>query len=337
MGYNVAVLGATGNVGRIMLSILEQRAFPIDSVYALASDKAPGREVSFGEAQTLPVQSANEFDFSQVDLVLASAGSKISHQFASRIAAAGAVLIDNSSAFRMDPAVPLVVPEVNPNQLEKYKSKRIIASPNCVAIPLTVALKPLHDRIPIKRVIVSTYQSVSGAGQKAMSELMNQTKASLMSAPVTLECFPKRIAFNALPHIDHFDKEGHTGEETKIIQETQKILSPDIQVAVTSVRLPVFIGHSLAVTVEFEDKLSPAQARKLLSKAPAVEVYDDPEKEHYITPLDCAGEDPVFVSRIRQDPSCERGLMMWIVADNLRKGAALNAVQIAENLVPLLK
>lgn len=330
MSYRVAVLGATGTVGREILKILAEREFPVTSVYALASDKTIKRQVSFGEEKVLDVIPAHTFDFSKVDIVFASPGTEASKIYGPRAAQAGALYIDNSSAFRMQGDVPLIVPEVNPQALSLLKDKRIIASPNCVALPLTVALKPLHDIAPIKRIVASTYQSVSGAGKAAMSELMNQTKSTFMSDKLKKEVFPKQIAFNIFPHIGNFDADGYLTEENKIAEETKKILSAGIQIAVTSVRVPTFIGHALSVNVEFMGDISVAQARKALKTFPGVQLYDDVEEEKYITPIECAGHDDVFVSRVRKDPSCPHGLILWIVADNLRKGAALNTVQIAE-------
>jgi aspartate-semialdehyde dehydrogenase len=336
MSYKVAVVGATGNVGREMLKTLSEREFPVSEIYAIASARSAGKEVSFGEDKVLKVHALDDFDFKKVDIVLMSAGGKIAEQAAPRAAAAGAVVIDNSSQFRMDPDVPLVVPEVNPEALDGYKKKNIIANPNCSTIQMVVALKPLHDLALIRRIVVSTYQSVSGAGHEAMDELFNQTRAVYMNAPLKKESFFKQIAFNVIPQIDVFQKDGSTKEEWKMVVETQKIMSPDIQVSATCVRVPVFIGHAESVNIQFDAPVSAAQARKALRDAPGVLVIDkNDEQDGYITPAEIAGDDNVFVSRIREDKSAENSLNMWIVSDNLRKGAALNAVQIAELLVKL--
>jgi aspartate-semialdehyde dehydrogenase len=333
MGYKVAVIGATGNVGREMLQTLAERNFPADQVVALASERSAGREVSFGDKEILKVKDLAKFDFKGIDIALSSPGAKVSAQHSPRAAAAGCVVIDNTSHFRMDPDVPLVVPEVNPQAIAGYKKKGIIANPNCSTIQMVVALKPLHDLGKIKRVVVSTYQSVSGAGKEAMDELFNQTRAIYVNDPVKPERFTKQIAFNVIPHIDVFMDDGATKEEWKMSAETRKILDPDIAVHATCVRVPVFVGHGEAVNVEFENPVSEADARKILSKAPGVIVVDHRADEGYVTPLESAGEDAVYVSRIRKDPTIKNGLSFWCVADNLRKGAALNAVQIAEVLV----
>ncbi|HXP98258.1 MAG TPA: aspartate-semialdehyde dehydrogenase [Telmatospirillum sp.] len=333
MGYKVAVIGATGNVGREMLQTLAERNFPVDQVIALASERSVGREVSFGEKEILKVKDLAKFDFKGVDIALSSPGAKVSAQHSPRAAAAGCVVIDNTSHFRMDPDVPLVVPEVNPQAIAGYKKRGIIANPNCSTIQMVVALKPLHELGKIKRVVVSTYQSVSGAGKEAMDELFNQTRAVYVNDPIKPERFTKQIAFNVIPHIDSFMDDGSTKEEWKMTVETRKILDPDIAVHATCVRVPVFIGHGEAVNVEFEKPVSEAQARAALSKAPGVIVVDHRADEGYVTPLESAGEDAVYVSRIRKDPTIKNGLSFWCVADNLRKGAALNAVQIAEVLV----
>ena len=332
MGYRVAVVGATGNVGREMLQILDQRQFPVDDVIALASERSAGSEVSFGEDQVLKVQALDTFNFKGIDIVLSSAGAKISAGFAPKAAAAGAVIIDNTSHFRMDPDVPLVVPEVNPQAIAGYKKKGIIANPNCSTIQMLVALKPLHDAAKIKRVVVATYQSVSGAGKEGMDELFNQTRGVYMNQTPERTKFTKQIAFNVIPHIDVFMQDGTTKEEWKMVVETKKILDPAIEVIATCVRVPVFIGHSEAVNIEFENELSVEQARAALRAAKGVTVIDHRADEGYVTPLECAGEDDVFVSRIRKDPTVKHGLALWVVSDNLRKGAALNAVQIAEVL-----
>jgi aspartate-semialdehyde dehydrogenase len=333
MGYKVAVIGATGNVGREMLQTLAERNFPVDQVVALASERSVGRELSFGEKDVLKVKDLATFDFKGIDIALSSPGAKVSAKHSPRAAAAGCVVIDNTSHFRMDPDVPLVVPEVNPQAIAGYKKRGIIANPNCSTIQMVVALKPLHDLAKIKRVVVSTYQSVSGAGQDAMDELFSQTRAIFVNDPVKPERFTKQIAFNVIPHIDVFMEDGATKEEWKMAVETRKILDPDIAVHATCVRVPVFIGHGEAVNVEFDKPVDEAAARKALSKAPGVIVVDHRADEGYVTPLESAGEDAVYVSRIRKDPTVKYGLSFWCVADNLRKGAALNAVQIAEVLV----
>jgi aspartate-semialdehyde dehydrogenase len=332
MGYRVAVVGATGNVGREMLQILSQRQFPVDEVIPLASERSAGAEVSFGEDEVLKVRPLDTFDFKGIDIVLSSAGAKISQGFAPRAAAAGAVVIDNTSHFRMDPDVPLVVPEVNPQAIAGYKKKGIIANPNCSTIQMVVALKPLHDIAKITRVVVATYQSVSGAGKEGMDELFNQTRGVYMNQSPERTKFTKQIAFNVIPHIDVFMQDGFTKEEWKMTVETKKILDPSIQVVATCVRVPVFIGHAEAVHIEFENEMSVEAARAALRAAPGVTVVDHRADEGYVTPLEIAGEDDVYVSRIRKDPTVKHGLALWIVGDNLRKGAALNAVQIAEVL-----
>ena len=335
MGYRVAVVGATGNVGREMLQTLAERAFPADEVVALASARSIGEEVSFGEDETLKVRNLADFDFRGIDIVLSSPGANVSAVFAPKAAAAGAVVIDNTSQFRMDPDVPLVVPEVNPGAIAGYGKRGIIANPNCSTIQMVVALKPLHDIARIKRVVVSTYQSVSGAGKEAMDELFNQTRGIYVNEPAHQHRhkFTKQIAFNVIPHIDVFMDDGSTKEEWKMAVETRKILDPSIQVTATCVRVPVFIGHAEAVNVEFERPLGEDEAREALRAAPGVIVVDHRADEGYVTPVECAGEDAVYVSRIRKDPTVANGLNLWVVADNLRKGAALNAVQIAEELV----
>ena len=333
MSFRVAVVGATGNVGREMLNILAERQFPVKDVIPLASDRSSGAEISFGEDEVLKVRSLDKFDFKGVDIVLSSAGAKISADFAPRAAAAGAIVIDNTSYFRMDPDVPLVVPEVNPEDIALYRKKGIIANPNCSTIQMVVALKPLHDLVKIKRVVVSTYQSVSGAGKEGMDELFDQTRNVFTNGPLDHKKFTKQIAFNVIPHIDVFMEDGYTKEEWKMAVETRKILDPDIPVTATCVRVPVFIGHSEAVNVEFEEAMSVDHARAALRSAPGVSVVDLRADEGYVTPVECAGEDKVYVSRIRKDPTVPHGLNFWVVSDNLRKGAALNAVQIAEVLV----
>jgi len=331
MQYKVAVAGATGNVGREMLSVLSERAFPYKEVVALASPRSVGTEVSFGDG-VLKVKALEHYDFKGTDLVLMSAGSAVSKTWSPKIAAQGAIVIDNSSAWRMDRDVPLVVPEVNADALSGIK-KGIVANPNCSTAQLVVALKPLHDEAKIKRVVVSTYQSVSGAGKEAMDELFRQTRAVFVADPIEVESFTKQIAYNIIPHIDDFLDSGLTKEEWKMMVETQKILDPDIQLTATCVRVPVFIGHCEAVTIEFERAITAERARQLLRAAPGILVVDKREDGGYVTPVECAGEDATYVSRIRKDPTVEHGLSLWIVSDNLRKGAALNAVQIAECLI----
>jgi aspartate-semialdehyde dehydrogenase len=333
MGYRLAVVGATGNVGREMLQTLAERKFPAHDVVALASSKSIGREVSYGEDHTLKVRDLATFDFKGIDLVLSSPGAKVSAVHAPRAAKAGAVVIDNTSHFRMEPDVPLVVPEVNPEALAGFGKRNIIANPNCSTIQMVVALKPLHDVARIRRVVVATYQSVSGAGREAMDELFNQTRGIYVNDPINKEQFTKQIAFNVIPHIDVFMEDGSTKEEWKMVAETRKILGRDLQVAATCVRVPVFIGHAEAVTVEFEHAIDEKTAREALRKAPGVSVIDRRVDEGYVTPVEAAGEDNVYVSRIRRDPTVKNGLQLWIVADNLRKGAALNAIQIAEALI----
>jgi aspartate-semialdehyde dehydrogenase len=332
MGYKVAVAGATGNVGREMLDILAERAFPADEVVALASRRSQGVEISFGD-KTLKAKTLDTYDFSDVDLCLMSAGGEISKEWSPRIAAQGAIVIDNSSAWRYDADVPLVVPEVNAEAVRDVKKKGIIANPNCSTAQLVVALKPLHDHATIKRVVVATYQSVSGAGKDGMDELDRQTKALYSLQEVQEKKFPKRIAFNLIPHIDVFMEDGFTKEEWKMMVETKKILDPKIKLTATCVRVPVFIGHSEAVNVEFEKPISAEEAQAILRSAPGVVVIDKREPGGYITPHEAAGEDATYVSRIREDITVENGLAFWCVSDNLRKGAALNAVQIAEALV----
>ena len=335
MSYKVAVVGATGNVGREMLQTLVEREFPAGDVVALASAKSIGKEVSFGDDDILKVQDLATFDFRGTDIVLSSPGAKVSAAFSPKAAAAGAVVIDNTSHFRMEPDVPLVVPEVNPQAIAGFHKRGIIANPNCSTIQMVVALKPLHDLAKIRRVVVATYQSVSGAGKDGMDELFEQTRGVYVNEPAYKyqQKFTKQIAFNVIPHIDVFMDDGFTKEEWKMAVETRKILDPDIQVIATCVRVPVFIGHAEAVTVEFEQPISEAEARAALKAAPGISVVDHRANEGYVTPAECAGEDAVYVSRLRKDPTVEHGLSFWCVADNLRKGAALNAVQIAEELV----
>jgi len=332
MGYKIAVVGATGNVGHEMLNILAEREFPADEVVALASRKSIGKEVSYGD-QTLKTKWLDTFDFRDIDIVLMSAGGSVSGEWSPKIAAQGPVVIDNSSKWRMDPDVPLVVPEVNAHALAGFRKKNIIANPNCSTAQLVVALKPLHDAAKIKRVVVSTYQSVSGAGKEAMDELFRQTRAIYVNDPIEKSKFTKQIAFNVIPHIDVFMEDGTTKEEWKMIVETKKILDPAIKLHATCVRVPVFVGHSEAVNIEFERPLSDDEAREILREAPGVLVIDKREDEGYATPVECVGDYATFVSRIRVDPTVENGLAIWVVSDNLRKGAALNAVQIAEQLI----
>lgn len=334
MGYRVAVVGATGNVGREMLQTLADRAFPVSDVAALASERSIGSEVSFGDERTLKVQNLATYDFRGTDIVLSSPGAKVSAVYSPKAAAAGAVVIDNTSHFRMEPDVPLVVPEVNPEAIAGYTKRGIIANPNCSTIQMVVALKPLHDAARIRRVVVATYQSVSGAGKDAMDELFNQTRGIYVNEPAESHRrkFTKQIAFNVIPHIDSFMDDGATKEEWKMAVETRKILDPSIQVSATCVRVPVFIGHAEAVNVEFERPISEEEARAALAAAPGIVVVDYRADEGYVTPQECAGEDAVYVSRLRRDPTVANGLNFWCVADNLRKGAALNAVQIAEEL-----
>ena len=335
MGYKVAVAGATGNVGREVLSIMAERQFPADEVIALASSRSIGAEISYGDVATLKVRELAAFDFAGVDIVLSSPGAKVSAEHSPRAAAAGAIVIDNTSQFRMDPDVPLVVPEVNPEAIAGYRAKGIIANPNCSTIQLVTALKPLHDLVPIRRVVVATYQSVSGAGKASMDELFNQTRGVFTSQTIekTQEQFPKQIAFNVIPHIDAFMDDGTTKEEWKMMAETKKILDPAIKLTATCVRVPVFIGHAEAVNVEFDGDIDEKQIRRALKSAPGIVVVDHRADEGYVTPAECAGEDAVYVSRIRMDPTIDNGLNFWVVADNLRKGAALNTVQIAEELI----
>ena len=332
MSLKLAVFGATGAVGKEILEILAERLFPAEEVFALASRKSMGVEVSYGD-KTLTCKDAETFDFSQVDLVLMSAGGDVSKTWAPKIAAAGAIVIDNSSAWRTDPDVPLIVPEVNPDAVDGYAAKKIIANPNCSTIQLMVALKPIHDRAGIKRVSCATYQSVSGAGQAAMDELWTQTKGIYVNDSVDPDAFTKQIAFNVIPHIDVFMEDGGTKEEWKMVVETKKILDPSIKLFATCVRVPVFVGHSIAAHLELENELSADEARDLLRSSPGLLVVDKQDDEGYVTPVESVGEFATFVSRVREDPTVENGLALWVVADNLRKGAALNAVQIAELLL----
>jgi aspartate-semialdehyde dehydrogenase len=331
MGYRVAVVGATGAVGREMLNILEELEFPVDEIHAIASRKSIGVEVGWG-AGVLKCKDVEQFDFSTVDVVLMSVSGAFSREWAPKIGAAGPIVIDNSSAWRMDPDVPLIVPEVNPDHAELALKKHIVANPNCSTAQLVVALKPLHDAARIKRVVVATYQSVSGAGSKGMDELWNQTKGVFVLGPSEPKVFSKQIAFNVIPAIGDFRDDGYTDEEAKMWNETHKMIDPDIALTVTCVRVPVMVGHSEAVNVEFHEPLDEDEARDILREAPGLLVVDKREAGGFITPKEAQGEFPVYVSRIRRDPTVENGLSMWVVADNLRKGAALNAVQIAELL-----
>lgn len=331
MGHKFAVVGATGKVGREMLVCLAESGIASE-VVALASEKSKGKKISFGDI-VLEVQSLVEFDFTGTDIALFSAGSEISKKYAHKAANQGCIVIDNASYFRMDPEVPLIVPEINPHKIGMYVNKNIIANPNCCAIPLALVLKPLNDHIPIKRVVVSTYQSVSGAGKEAMDELYHQTKGKYMNDHVTSKKFSRQIAFNLIPHIDVHYKNGETKEEWKLRKETQKILDKEIPISTTCVRVPVFIGHSESVNIEFEQDFSPEFAREILYDAPGIVVVDNEEDIVYMTPVDVVGENAVFVSRIRKDPSLSNGLNIWLVSDNLRKGAALNAIQIAEEVI----
>ncbi len=329
MGYKVAVMGATGNVGREVLNILDERNFPVDEIIALASKRSAGREISFGD-KDIKVQDLATFDFSGIDIVLSSPGSKVSAEYVPKAAAAGAIVIDNTSHFRMDPDVPLIVPEVNPEAISEVK-RGIIANPNCSTIQMVVALKPLHDAVKIKRVVVSTYQSVSGSGKEAMDELFNQTKGVYMNATPAPGVYQKQIAFNAIPHIDDFMDDGMTKEEWKMMVETKKILDPKIKVCANCVRIPAFIGHAEMINVELEGELSAIEAKELFRNAEGITLVDlEQEELEYMTPVEVQGEDDIYISRVRDDATVDNGLNFWCVADNLRKGAALNAVQIAE-------
>ncbi len=329
MGINVALVGATGNIGREILAILDERLFALDSMHVLASRGSMGREVSFGD-RDLKCEDIEQFDFSKVDLVFMAAGSAVAEKWVPKITAAGALVIDNSSAFRMDKDVPLIVPEVNADAIMGARVKNIVANPNCSTIQMLVALKPIHDAAKIKRIVVSTYQSVSGAGKAAMDELWDQTKGIYVTDSPTIANFPKQIAFNVIPQVDAFMGDGGTREEHKMINETHKMLDPNIKVSATCVRVPVFVGHGEAVNVELERPMSAAAAKSLLRESPGLMVIDKHEDGGYMTPVESSGEFAVYVSRIREDKSLDHGLSMWVVADNLRKGGALNAVQIAE-------
>ena len=332
MGYRIAVVGATGNVGREMLNILAEREFPVDDIVALASRKSLGTECSFGD-RTLKTEDLDTFDFTGWDIAFFAIGSDATRKYAPIAAAAGCVVIDNSSLYRYDPDVPLIVPEVNPDAVMGYSKKNIIANPNCSTAQMVVALKPLHDRATIKRVVVATYQSVSGTGKEAMDELWTQTKGLYVPGQeVEPKVYPKQIAFNVIPHIDVFLDDGQTKEEWKMVAETKKIIDPKIKVTATCVRVPVFVGHSEAVNIEFEEDLGEDEAREILREAPGVMVVDKREAGGDVTPIECVGEYATYISRIRQDPTIDSGINLWVVSDNLRKGAALNAVQIAELL-----
>ena len=333
MGYKVAIVGATGNVGREMLDVLADRKFPADEIFPLASRRSIGVEVSYGDSR-LKCRDLETFDFSKADFCLMSAGSGVSKEWSPKIGAKGCVVIDNSSCWRYDPDVPLIVPEVNPDAVAGYTKKNIIANPNCSTAQLVVALKPLHERAGIKRVVVSTYQSVSGAGKDAMDELWSQTKGKYVPGQeVDAKKFPKEIAFNCIPHIDVFMEDGYTKEEWKMLAETKKMLDPKIKLTATCVRVPVFVSHCEAVNIEFEREIEPEEAREILRDAPGISVVDKREPGGYVTPIEAAGEYDTFVSRIRSDPTVDNGLAMWIVSDNLLKGAALNTVQIAELMI----
>jgi aspartate-semialdehyde dehydrogenase len=333
MGYRVVVVGATGNVGREMLAILAEREFPMDEVAAVASSRSQGVEVEIGDSgRTAKCRNLEHFDFEGWDIALFAAGSGPTREYAPRAAAAGCVVIDNSSLYRMDPDVPLIVPEVNPEAIDGYRKRNIIANPNCSTAQMVVALKPLHDAAKIKRVVVSTYQSVSGAGKAGMDELFEQSRNIFVGDPAVPAKFTKQIAFNVIPHIDVFLDDGSTKEEWKMVVETKKILDPKIKVNATCVRVPVFVGHSEAINIEFENEISAEQAQDILREAPGVMLIDKREDGGYITPIECVGDGATYVSRVREDPTVDNGLTIWCVSDNLRKGAALNAVQIAELL-----
>jgi aspartate-semialdehyde dehydrogenase len=333
MGYRIAVVGATGNVGREILNVLAERQFPLDEVAAVASARSTGDVIDFGDSgKELKVSNIEHFDFSGWDMALFAAGSEASKLYVPKAAQSGCTVIDNSSLYRMDPDVPLIVPEVNPEAIAGYARKNIIANPNCSTAQLVVALKPLHDAAKIKRVVVATYQSVSGTGKAGMDELFEQSRNIFVGDSTEPQVYPKQIAFNVIPQAGDFLDDGSTTEEWKIVVETKKILDPAIKVSATCVRVPVFVGHSEAVNIEFEEELSAAQAQKLLREAPGVMLIDKREDGGYVTPVECVGDYATFVSRVRDDPTVDHGLSLWVVSDNLRKGAALNAVQIAELL-----
>ncbi|MCT2400384.1 aspartate-semialdehyde dehydrogenase [Novosphingobium mangrovi (ex Huang et al. 2023)] len=333
MGYRVAVVGATGNVGREMLNILAEREFPCDEIAAVASPRSTGTEIEYGETgKMLKVKNIEHFDFTGWDIALFAAGSGPTKIYAPKAAAQGCVVIDNSSLYRMEPDVPLIVPEVNPDAIDGYTQRNIIANPNCSTAQMVVALKPLHDKAKIKRVVVSTYQSVSGAGKAGMDELFEQSRAIFVGDPVEPKKFTKQIAFNVIPHIDVFLDDGSTKEEWKMVVETKKIMDPKVKVQATCVRVPVFVGHAESISLEFEDEISAEEAQNILREAPGVMLVDKREDGGYVTPVECVGDGATYVSRVREDPTVENGLALWCVSDNLRKGAALNAVQIAELL-----
>ena len=333
MGYRIAVVGATGNVGREILNVLAERQFPVDEVAALASSRSTGDEIDFGDSgETLRVKNLEHFDFTGWDIALFAAGSEVSKVYAPKAAAAGCTVIDNSSLYRMDPDVPLIVPEVNADAIAGYRKKNIIANPNCSTAQLVVALKPLHDAAKIKRVVVATYQSVSGTGKSGMDELFEQSRNIFVGDPNEPKVYPKQIAFNVIPHAGDFLEDGSTTEEWKMVVETKKILDPTIKLTATCVRVPVFVGHSEAVNIEFENEISAEEAQNILRESPGVMLVDKREPGGYVTPVECVGDYATFVSRVREDPTVENGLSLWVVSDNLRKGAALNAVQIAELL-----
>ena len=333
MGYRVVVAGATGNVGREMINILAEREFPIDEIAVVASSRSQGDQIEFGETgKMLTIKNIEHFDPTGWDMALFAIGSDATKVYAPKFAAAGCVVIDNSSLYRMDPDVPLIVPEVNPDAIDGYKAKNIIANPNCSTAQMVVALKPLHDKATIKRVVVATYQSVSGAGKAGMDELFEQSRNIFVGDPAEPKKFTKQIAFNVIPHIDSFLDDGSTKEEWKMVAETKKILDPKVKVTATCVRVPVFVGHSEALNIEFEDEISAQEAQDILREAPGVMLIDKREDGGYVTPIECVGDGATYVSRVREDPTVENGLTIWCVSDNLRKGAALNAVQIAELL-----
>ena len=333
MGYKIAVVGATGNVGREVLNILAERAFPIDEISAVASARSHGTEIEMGDSgRMLKVRNIEHFDFAACDIAIFAAGSAVSKEYAPKAAAAGCTVIDNSSLYRMDPDVPLIVPEVNAHAIAGYKARNIIANPNCSTAQMVVALKPLHDAATIRRVVVSTYQSVSGAGKSGMDELFEQSRAIFVGDEKENHVFTKQIAFNVIPHIDVFLDDGSTKEEWKMVVETKKIMDPKIKVTATCVRVPVFVGHAESINIEFERELSASQAQDILREAPGIMLVDKREDEGYVTPVECVGDGATYISRVRDDPTVDNGLNLWCVSDNLRKGAALNAVQIAELL-----
>ena len=331
--YNIAIVGATGNVGREILQIIQERNFPVKKIYALASKRSEGKKLNYGEDKSIKVSSLEKFKFENIDIVFSSSGSEISKVFVPK----GAIVIDNTSFFRMDKDIPLIVPEVNAKEISKFKKKKIISNPNCSTIQLVTALKPIHDQFVIKRIVVSTYQSTSGAGKKAMDELFNQTLDVYKNKPLKSKVFTKKIAFNVIPHIDEFQSNGDTKEELKMMEETKKILDPKIKISATCVRVPVFIGHAESVNIETKKEINLDLVDNILNSAPGVKVLDIKSDGGYVTPDETAGEDDVFISRIRKDESIKNGLSLWVVADNLRKGAALNSVQIAEELIKKLR